>query len=44
MGKGTASMGRKSGKKSHIPCKRCGIKYDLRKLEDLVLDLKLKGR
>ena len=24
MTKGTPSMGKKSGKKSHIPCKRCG--------------------
>lgn len=24
MSKGTASMGRKSGKKSHITCRRCG--------------------
>jgi len=24
MGKGTASMGKKSGKKSHIHCRRCG--------------------
>ncbi|HLD00492.1 MAG TPA: 50S ribosomal protein L37e [Candidatus Nanoarchaeia archaeon] len=24
MTKGTASMGRKSGKKSHIRCRRCG--------------------
>jgi large subunit ribosomal protein L37e len=24
MSKGTASMGRKSGKKSHIMCRRCG--------------------
>jgi len=24
MGKGTPSMGRKSGKKSHIACRRCG--------------------
>jgi len=24
MTKGTPSMGRKSGKKTHIPCKRCG--------------------
>ncbi len=24
MTKGTASMGRKSGKKTHIPCRRCG--------------------
>jgi large subunit ribosomal protein L37e len=24
MGTGTASQGRKSGKKTHIPCRRCG--------------------
>ncbi|MFW6013832.1 MAG: 50S ribosomal protein L37e [Nanoarchaeota archaeon] len=24
MGKGTASMGKKSGKKLHISCRRCG--------------------
>ena len=24
MGKGTAAMGRKSGKKTHIRCRRCG--------------------
>ncbi len=24
MVKGTASMGKRSGKKTHIPCKRCG--------------------
>jgi large subunit ribosomal protein L37e len=24
MGKGTASMGKKSGKKTHIHCRRCG--------------------
>jgi len=24
MTKGTSSMGRKSGKKTHIPCRRCG--------------------
>jgi len=24
MSKGTASMGKKSGKKTHIPCRRCG--------------------
>ena len=24
MSKGTASMGKKSGKKSHIACRRCG--------------------
>jgi large subunit ribosomal protein L37e len=24
MTKGTASMGKKSGKKTHIPCRRCG--------------------
>ena len=24
MSKGTASMGRKSGKKTHIVCRRCG--------------------
>jgi large subunit ribosomal protein L37e len=26
MSKGTASMGKKSGKKTHIPCRRCGKK------------------
>ena len=32
MTKGTASMGRKSGKKSHIPCRRCGgHSYHVRK-------------
>ena len=32
MGKGTASHGRKSGKKTHIPCKRCGERsYHIRK-------------
>ena len=32
MGKGTASMGRKSGKKTHIPCKRCGgFSYHVKK-------------
>lgn len=32
MGKGTASMGRKSGKISHIPCRRCGTRaYHVRK-------------
>lgn len=24
MSKGTASMGKKSGKRTHIPCRRCG--------------------
>ncbi len=24
MGTGTAAMGKRSGKKSHIPCRRCG--------------------
>jgi large subunit ribosomal protein L37e len=24
MAKGTPSMGKKSGKKTHIPCRRCG--------------------
>jgi len=32
MGKGTASMGRKSGKKTHIICRRCsGHSYHARK-------------
>ncbi|NQV90909.1 50S ribosomal protein L37e [Candidatus Woesearchaeota archaeon] len=32
MVKGTASMGKKSGKKTHIPCKRCGgFSYHVRK-------------
>jgi large subunit ribosomal protein L37e len=32
MGKGTPSMGRKSGKKTHIPCKRCGSRsYHVKK-------------
>ena len=32
MGTGTASMGKKSGKKSHIPCRRCGKRaYHVRK-------------
>jgi len=32
MTKGTASHGRKSGKKTHIPCKRCGRRaYHVRK-------------
>ena len=32
MVKGTASMGKKSGKKSHIACRRCGsITYHARK-------------
>jgi len=26
MTKGTPSMGKKSGKKTHFPCKRCGKK------------------
>lgn len=26
MTKGTPSMGKKSGKKTHIPCRRCGSK------------------
>ncbi|HLC98281.1 MAG TPA: 50S ribosomal protein L37e [Candidatus Nanoarchaeia archaeon] len=32
MTKGTHSMGKKSGKKTHIPCKRCGKRaYHIRK-------------
>ncbi|MBU0470371.1 MAG: 50S ribosomal protein L37e [Nanoarchaeota archaeon] len=32
MTKGTSSMGKKSGKKSHIPCRRCGSHaYHMRK-------------
>ncbi|MEK6969199.1 MAG: 50S ribosomal protein L37e [Nanoarchaeota archaeon] len=32
MTKGTASMGMKSGKKTHIPCRRCGKRaYHIRK-------------
>ncbi|MBI2145874.1 50S ribosomal protein L37e [Candidatus Woesearchaeota archaeon] len=32
MTKGTASHGRKSGKKTHIPCRRCGQRaYHVRK-------------
>ncbi len=32
MGKGTAAMGRKSGKKTHIKCRRCGgTSYHMRK-------------
>lgn len=32
MSKGTASMGRKSGKKSHIRCRRCGKRsYHIKK-------------
>ncbi len=32
MGTGTAAMGRKSGKKSHIRCRRCGNSaYHMRK-------------
>ncbi len=32
MGKGTASMGKKSGKVTHIPCRRCGKHaYHIRK-------------
>ena len=32
MSKGTASMGKKSGKKTHIACRRCGErKYHVRK-------------
>lgn len=32
MSKGTASMGRKSGKKTHIVCRRCGKRaYHVRK-------------
>jgi large subunit ribosomal protein L37e len=32
MSKGTASMGKKSGKKTHIPCRRCGKSaYHMRK-------------
>ena len=30
MSKGTASMGRKSGKKSHIMCRRCGKRFSVR--------------
>ncbi|MEA3399314.1 MAG: 50S ribosomal protein L37e [Patescibacteria group bacterium] len=34
MGTGTASMGRKSGKKTHIPCRRCGKRaYHVQKKE-----------
>ncbi|MEM4267536.1 MAG: 50S ribosomal protein L37e [Candidatus Woesearchaeota archaeon] len=32
MSKGTASHGKKSGKKTHIPCRRCGnYSYHIRK-------------
>ncbi len=32
MGKGTPSMGKKSGKKTHIRCRRCGkLTYHVRK-------------
>ncbi|NQU98690.1 50S ribosomal protein L37e [Candidatus Woesearchaeota archaeon] len=32
MSKGTPSMGKKSGKKSHIVCRRCGTRaYHIRK-------------
>lgn len=32
MSKGTASHGKKSGKKTHIPCRRCGSRsYHIRK-------------
>lgn len=32
MSKGTASMGKKSGKKTHIKCRRCGERaYHMRK-------------
>lgn len=32
MSKGTASHGKKSGKKTHIPCRRCGKRaYHIRK-------------
>ncbi|MEW5896877.1 MAG: 50S ribosomal protein L37e [Nanoarchaeota archaeon] len=32
MTKGTPSMGRKTGKKTHIPCRRCGRRaYHVRK-------------
>jgi len=32
MSKGTASMGKKSGKKTHIRCRRCGKRaYHIRK-------------
>ncbi len=24
MGKGTPSMGKRAGKKTHVPCRRCG--------------------
>jgi len=34
MAKGTPSMGKKSGKKTHIACRRCGkITYHARKKE-----------
>lgn len=32
MGKGTPSMGKKSSKKTHVPCRRCGKHaYNIRK-------------
>lgn len=32
MSKGTASFGKKSGKKTHIRCRRCGnVSYHIRK-------------